>query len=155
MDKPSFEAPELQLPAYKIKRKWTAEGWYLFDAFRKKWLHYTPEEWVRQHLLHYLVEECAYPPHLLSVERNAGLQDQGRYDALWYDRKGQAFLLLECKAPSVALRSTVVLQSGHYAKQMEAPYVLLSNGRAHLAMRCSRSKQKGGILQDIPPFPMH
>lgn len=105
---------------------------HLFDPIRKKFIVLTPEEWVRQHFIHYLISEKGFPAGLCSIE--GGVTHAGkaaRYDVLFYNREGQPLLLIECKAPSVTLSTDTLHQLARYNRTACAPYVAVTNGLAH------------------------
>ncbi len=99
-----FEPIPLNLPPYPIRIKEEENGTYIFDVIRKKFLLLTPEEWVRQHLVHFLVEEKKYPRSLIQLEGGLKLNNlQKRSDILIFNNIGQKIVLIECKAPSVKI----------------------------------------------------
>lgn len=105
----------------------------IFDFIRKKWLSLTPEEWVRQHLLNYLVTVKQIPASSISVERELVLNDQKRrYDVVVYDRAMQPWLIVECKAPYIALDKQVVEQALRYNLSIKAELLMISNGVSDL-----------------------
>ena len=112
--------PILNLPPFAYNFKTLDGKAGLYDVFRKKFVLLTPEEWVRQHLLHYLVKE-------LLVEGQ-----KRRYDAVVYDAHFQPMLLIECKAPQVAITQAVFDQAARYNRTLDIPYILVSNGLQHL-----------------------
>jgi type I site-specific restriction endonuclease len=101
----------------------------IFDPVRKKWLQLTPEEWVRQHLLNYLIQLEAYPAASFAVEKELQLNDtKKRFDVVVYDRALKPFLVVECKAPYVALDRLVIDQALRYNLSLKAPFLMISNG---------------------------
>ncbi|NBQ46963.1 MAG: type I restriction enzyme HsdR N-terminal domain-containing protein [Sphingobacteriia bacterium] len=101
----------------------------IFDLVRKKWLQLTPEEWVRQHLLNYLIQLEAYPAASIAVEKEVQLNDtKKRFDVVVYDRALKPFLVVECKAPYVALDRLVIDQALRYNLSLKAPFLMISNG---------------------------
>ena len=95
---------ELALPAFNYKVKRQSGALMIFDIIRKKFVILTPEEWVRQHVIHYLVESKNYPVALIAVERDIDLYGlRRRVDVVAFDREGKPWLIIECKAPSVQL----------------------------------------------------
>lgn len=123
----------------------------IFDTIRKKYLVLTPEEWVRQHLVHYLMEEKGFPSGLISLE--AGLkynQLPKRSDILIYAPSGQPLLLVECKAPEVKITESTFHQAVTYNKTIKASYVLLSNGLEHYCFRHEGAKMEA--LETIPAY---
>ncbi len=116
---------------------------YIFDEIRRKWLVLTPEEWVRQHVLNYLVKEKKIPPALISVEKELILNGiSKRYDIVVYKRDLAPWLIVECKAPYIALNREVVEQALRYNLVLKAPYLMISNGVADLLFN-NRNEQVG------------
>lgn len=102
---------------------------YVFCDWRRKWVRLTPEEWVRQHLLHHLVEEYGYPQSLIGVEVAITVGDaHKRCDAIVYARDMRPLMLIECKADSVALTQKVLDQAVTYNRKLNVPYLMLHNG---------------------------
>ncbi len=122
----------------------------IFDIIRKKYVVLTPEEWVRQHLIHYLVEEKHYPRALISVEKEINLYGlKRRFDVVCYDRQSEPYLIVECKAPTVALSQVVFDQVFRYNLVMAAPYVAITNGVAHYCGRLNEDR----TFSFLPGFP--
>lgn len=120
---------ELALPAFNYKVKRQSGALMIFDIIRKKFVILTPEEWVRQHVIHYLVESKNYPVALIAVEREIDLYGlRRRFDVVAFDRKGKPWLIIECKAPSVQLDQKVFDQAFRYNITLTAPYVAITNG---------------------------
>lgn len=144
----------LNLPsfAHQVIRK---EGkLYIHDILRKKPVFLTPEEWVRQHLIHFLINEHHYPKALMRVE--GGLSYHGlprRTDLVVYDREGKPFLLVECKDVGVPLTQEVFDQAARYNFILKAPYLLLTNGLEHSCFRIHFEAQTFSLLQNIPAIP--
>lgn len=102
---------------------------YVFCAWRRKWVRLTPEEWVRQQLLHYLVEELGYPHGLIGVEVAITVGDaHKRCDAIVYTHAMQPLVLIECKAEHVPLTQKVLDQAVTYNRRLHVPYLMLHNG---------------------------
>lgn len=143
---------ELALPAFEYKVKKQNGAVMIFDFIRKKYVALTPEEWVRQHVVHYLVEVKGYPPALVAVEREIDLYGlRRRFDIVVFDRKGNPWLVVECKAPSVELTQKVFDQAFRYNITLAAPYVAVTNGIKHY---CGEVNPRRGFvfLGDFPPF---
>lgn len=116
-------------PSYEIPQKIENDISYIWDGVRRKWLIFTPEELVRQHLLHYLVSEKKIPVSLISVEREIKLyKKKKRFDVMVYDNQGKPLILCECKAPHIALSQETIYQIGYYNQVLAAPFLLLTNG---------------------------
>ena len=125
----------------------------ILDTLRQKFVRLTPEEWVRQHLVRYLVSEKGVPPSLVALEM--GFQYEGlrrRADVVVYNRQARAVLMAECKAPSVSLTQSAFDQIGRYNLKVRARYLLVTNGLVHYSCRVDFRAQSYTFLQDIPEF---
>jgi hypothetical protein len=101
----------------------------IFDSFRKKWLSLTPEEWVRQNFIQYLVREKAFPPSLIALEKVIQLGElRKRFDILVYDAGHRPWLMVECKAPHVMLDDTTVQQVLRYNLSTPVRFIVVTNG---------------------------
>lgn len=122
---------ELNLPTFSPRLKREKDKLYIYDLVRKKYIMLTPEEWVRQHFINFLVQE-KYPLSLLSVERGHQLnQVAKRTDIVAYNRQGNIFLLIECKAPHIKLDDAVFEQIFVYNLALQTPYIAITNGIEH------------------------
>ena len=125
----------LKYPPFDVRLKKQGQQTYIFDFIRKKWLVLTPEEWVRQHLLNYLVSEKKFPVSVISIEKELYLNDlRKRYDVVVYDNQMQPSLIIECKAPYIALDRSVVSQALHYNLTVKAKFLMISNGMSDLVV---------------------
>lgn len=142
---------KLNLPLYQFRTK-TAKGKvFIFDVWRKKWVTLTPEEWVRQHFIRFLVEEYHYPSSAIGIEVCVGIAGRNlRADALVYSASGDKSLLLEFKAPSVSITEEVFSQAADYNTQIGAPYTIVSNGIVHFCAQLSDNNLS--LLNDIPVY---
>jgi len=120
----------------------------IFDEIRRKYVVLTPEEWVRQHVIHQLISN-GFPKGRLSVERTLPASKK-RYDLVYFDKHGQPQLLVECKAPSIAINQKTIQQVAKYIQQMNFPIILLSNGFVHITLLRTNDKIK--IVKDFPQF---
>lgn len=128
-----MEQPSQSLPIYPLRTRIENDRREVWDILRKKWMVLTPEEFVRQCLIHWLVEEKGYPTGLISIERGLKYNSlQKRYDLCVYDRNGNPLVSMECKAPGIPLDQSVVLQLVTYNSQLNAPHLLITNGDAVL-----------------------
>lgn len=106
-----------------------ANNTYIFDVIRKKWLILTPEEWVRQHVVNYLVHVKNYPASSIAIEKELSLNGlKRRYDIVVYTRQLSPHLIIECKAPYIALDQTVIEQALRYNLIVKANLVMITNG---------------------------
>ena len=145
---------ELNLPAYLVKFKSGEDGKVLiFDEIRKKYVVLTPEEWVRQHFVNYLVTEKSYPRGLVAVEVMFKMNKLvRRADILVYNKKGEPVLIVECKAPKVKISAAVFDQIVSYNIKFRLKYIVVTNGLQHYA--CSTNLETGqwSFLDVIPDY---
>ena len=139
---------KLNFPAYRLQIKSEKNKNYVFDEVRKKYVILNPEEWVRQHLLHHLIE-LGYPKSLISIERQLP-HSKRRYDLVVFDHKGKELLIAECKSALVPINHQTLEQINAYLMALPAPFALLTNGLDHYFL----ARKDEGILnyQQIPPF---
>lgn len=138
---------DLQNLQFRIRQG--KKGDEIFDTFRKKWVLLTPEEWVRQTLLAFMVQQHQYPPALIAVERGLKVGELNRrFDAVIYNRSGKPFMLVECKAPGETIEDAAVAQLLAYQSVLGATYILLSNGHT---TRCWQIAGNGVI--EVSDFP--
>lgn len=123
---------ELTLPPFDYKVKKQGDVFFIYDIIRRKYVALTPEEWVRQHFIHYLVGVKHYPAVLIAVEKEIDLYGlRRRFDLVCYDRQGDPYLIVECKAATVNLTQHVFDQVFGYNRVMAARYVAVTNGIRH------------------------
>lgn len=143
----------LNLPTYSFSVKVVENKKYIFDSLRKKFVVLTPEEWVRQHFIHYLVEQKKYPVGLISVERGFDLyKTKKRTDIVIFNQLGKPWVLVECKAPSVLVNSLWFDQAFAYNLSIKASYIMLSNGLSHFCMKVRPDFTGVDFLNEIPAF---
>lgn len=141
---------KLNLPDCALRLRHEEGNVLVFDIIRKKDVVLTPEEWVRQHFVHLLINHLKYPKTLINIE--SGLkyfQSDKRSDLLVRNRQGQPWLLVECKAPDVALQKEAVNQIATYNKVLNAPYIAITNGMSHFVWKL----EKKGYMQ-MKEFPV-
>jgi predicted type IV restriction endonuclease len=143
---------ELNLPPYAFKLKGTETQTQIFDEVRRKWLVCTPEEWVRQHLVMYLISN-GYPSGLIGIEQHLKVNDmRRRADIVVYSKDQKPFLLVECKAPEIKLGQKTLNQAVAYNSTLNVPNVMISNGIQHFII--GKSKEgKPVYLSALPEFP--
>jgi len=145
--------PKLNFPEYTFRfRQNEKGGLMIFDTIRKKFIALTPEEWVRQHLIHYLVEEKKYPQSLISVEKSLSLNNtQKRTDIRIYNQTKKLILLAECKSYTTNITKNTIEQALRYDLALNSHIIVLSNGIDHFCFK----KNKDGkflALQQLPEF---
>lgn len=135
--------PELNLPHFNPVLKQDEGKLWIFDSLRKKNLILTPEEWVRQHWINFLINHHRYPRGLFSLERGLKYnQLSKRTDLIVYARDGAPYLLVECKAPGVKIDEKTLRQAMIYNKQLDCQNLVLSNGFTHIYMEYSEGEKK-------------
>ncbi|MGK7391693.1 MAG: type I restriction enzyme HsdR N-terminal domain-containing protein [Candidatus Cyclobacteriaceae bacterium M2_1C_046] len=145
---------ELNLPPISVEVKELKGKYHIFDIIRKKYILLTPEEWVRQHFIHYLCEHHGYPKGLIRVE--GGLSYNRllkRSDILIHDRQGDPYLLVECKSYDVKLNQKVIEQIAAYNKILNASYLMITNGLSHYCFAYNEEKDIYEIYNEIPVAP--
>lgn len=153
-DFPPFPFPQLTIPTFEPRLDFKEDKWWIFDSLRKKFLVLTPEEWVRQHWVQFLILGKNYPKGLFSIEKGLKYNSlQKRTDVLVFDRNGLPYLLIECKAPEVKLNAQVLSQAMTYLHRIECPHLILSNGLNHLVFSWSEKENKLLQSQDLPKSP--
>jgi hypothetical protein len=141
----------LNLPTYSFNIKLKEQRKYIFDFIRKKYVLLTPEEWVRQNFLKYLVEEKKYPASLIAVEKEFKLNTLSkRSDVVVYNRLGQPFLMVECKATNVTINQKVFDQIARYNMKLNVEYLVVTNGLEHYCCKIDIENQNYIFLKDVP-----
>jgi hypothetical protein len=145
--------PKLNLPTFEYRfQKDTKGELYIFDILRKKFVLLYPEEWVRQHFVHFLLAN-GYPKALMRAERSHRLHERlRRSDILCHDRQGNPYLLVECKAPSVEIKPDTFRQAAVYNEVIAAPYIALTNGMKHYFLKHNREEKRYETLNTFPPY---
>ena len=143
----------IDFPNYSLRFRQNAGRREIFDLVRKKFVALTPEEIVRQHFIYYLHEEQDVPLSLMSVEKSLKLHGMiRRCDIVVYNREGQPVMIVECKAPEVALNQAVLDQAARYNLKLQVPYLLVSNGHEYYCCKINRQQQDVDFLEAIPSF---
>lgn len=143
----------LNFPTFNYKISHSEAGEYIYDIIRKKYVRLTPEEWVRQHCLHYLVNYLSYPQALIRLEQRIQyVHLQHRPDIVVYDRSAKPLLLVECKSPSTHLNAEVWNQIARYNFHFNAPMISITNGIQHFCWQIDYEKGEHKLLPAIPPY---
>jgi hypothetical protein len=146
----SFQIP---FPKYNLKFRVVEQRREVWDIIRKKYVVLTPEEWVRQLLIHYLVEEKGYTASLLAVEKGINLNGtQKRCDIVAYNTTGAPQLIVECKAPEVLLTDAAMEQAARYNLVLRVPYLLVGNGNDFYCVALDLANSSYRFLTSIPEF---
>ena len=142
---------EINLPPYEIKWREQDGRRQIFDFLRRKWVALTPEEWVRQHFVHFLIEQKGYPKGLLAneVELRVG-EKKLRCDTLLYNKAMQPQMIIEYKTPEVEITQRVFDQISVYNHLLHVDFLVVSNGRQHYCFRMDYEKHIWEFLPEIP-----
>lgn len=145
--------PNLNFPSYHFRLKNSENKTAIFDVLRKKFIVLTPEEWVRQHTVHYLLEEKKFPRQLLNAEKQLKINKLvKRYDILGYAPDGNIKLVVECKAPHIKITQDTFDQIARYNLALHADYLMVTNGLHHFYCQLDYQQEKYHFLTDIPVY---
>lgn len=143
----------LNFPEYKFRIKQIANSYFIFDKIRKKFVANTPEEWVRQHLIEYLVVEKNYKPGLISVEMPLKYNNMSRRcDVVVFSPQAVPLMIVELKAPNVKITESVFNQISRYNIDMLVNYLLVSNGLIHYCCKMDYSTKSYTFIDTIPCY---
>lgn len=143
----------LNLPPVQFRTRQQGDKKQVFDVVRKKFVALTPEEWVRQHFIHFLMDQKQYPAGLVAVEMPVTVNGlKQRADVVVYNRKGRPVVVVECKAPSVAVSKTVFDQAARYNMQLQVDYLIVTNGLQHYCAHLNGTGNDYQMLADFPDF---
>ncbi len=143
--------PRLNFPQYQFSVRQTDDKTEIFDIVRKKYVALTPEEWVRQHVVHYLHHTLGYPIELICVEGSITINTlPKRCDIIVYTPKMKPALLVECKKPAVALQQKTFDQAMIYNTALEVPYILITNGLQNCCFSYDRNSSTVVYHQGVP-----
>lgn len=145
---------QLNLPKADIKVKEEGGATLIWDLVRRKYVALTPEEWVRQHFIHFLINQFNYPKTLMKVETGLKVNRMvKRSDLVILNRTGVPWMLVECKSPYVKVDQTALIQVINYNRKYNAPYLVLTNGLSRVICRVD---QKGvEVIDELPPYPKY
>lgn len=144
---------ELNLPKINIKSKLVDESIQIFDIVRKKYLLLTPEEWVRQHVVHYLIFHKKYPLGLMQIEKLIKYNSlKTRADILVLDTNSNPLILVECKAPSVSIDKDAFFQIAKYNSSLKAKYLFVTNGLVHYCCEMDYASGATNYLKEFPEY---
>ena len=144
---------ELKLPPFEYKLKKEDDKVLIFDVIRKKYVVLTPEEWVRQHFVHYMTGMLGYPKALIRIERGLSYNTLlKRSDIVLYNRQGTPWLIVECKSPDQEINQQTLHQVSVYNTNIRALYVVLTNGIRNICCKVDHDRKTLDILNDFPEF---
>lgn len=144
---------ELSFKSYPFRLKEVDSTFFIFDEIRKKFVVLQPEEWVRQHVVRYLIEEKKYPRSLINVEKSLTIHElTKRCDVIVFSKTGNVFLIVECKTPDVPITQSVFDQIARYNLSLKAELLMVTNGLNHYFCRLDYSQEKYVFLKDLPEY---
>lgn len=144
---------KLNFPEYEFRIGKSDGKLKIFDAFRKKMVALTPEEWVRQHVLHFLKDEKKIPSSLIAVEKEITYnQLKKRFDILVFNASAKPVLMVECKAPDVEILQDVFNQIAVYNTNFKVNYLVVTNGMKHFCCKLNTATNKYDFIKDIPSY---
>lgn len=141
----------LNLPTYNYRLQQSARGLNIYDELRRKFVALTPEEWVRQHFVAYLINHKGWSASLMANEIALTLNGtRRRCDTVVFDRQGQPLVIVEYKATNVAVTQAVFDQIVRYNMVLQARYLIVSNGLTHYCCRIDYANHRYEFLPEIP-----
>ncbi len=144
---------QLNFPIYNFRFKNSENKVSIFDEIRKKFIILTPEEWVRQHVVRFLLEEKKYPKSLINIEKVLivnGLRK--RYDVVVFNPDGSIFVLVECKAPEIKTAQATFDQIARYNLALKAQFLMVTNGHNHYFCQMDFENEKYDFLKELPDY---
>lgn len=144
---------KLNLPTYNFKLKSSENKTYIFGIIRKRFLVLTPEEWVRQHYVNFLITHKKYPISLVNVEKQLTVNNlKKRFDILTFNTQGEPEIIVECKAPNVKITQETFDQIARYNLKLNAKYLIVTNGLEHYYCKMDYEKENYVFLKEIPNY---
>ncbi len=144
---------KLNFPSYTFRFKNSENKVAIFDEIRKKFIFLNPEEWVRQHVIQFLITEKKYPKSYINVEKELKINDLiKRYDVVIFNSDKTINLLVECKAPKIKINQTTFDQIARYNLTLRAKYLMVTNGLNHYFCQMDFENEKYVFLESLPEF---
>lgn len=144
---------QLNFPTYSFRFKNSENKVSIFDEIRKKFIVLTPEEWVRQHVIQFLLQNLKYPKSYINVEKLIKVNGLSkRYDGIVFKPNGEIFLLIECKAPEIPISQNTFDQIARYNLELKAQYLMVTNGLNHYFCQMDFENEKYVFLKELPDF---
>jgi hypothetical protein len=144
---------QLQFPTYSFRFKNSENKVAIFDEIRKKFIIISPEEWVRQHVVQFLLQDKKYPKSHINVEKLLKINNLSkRYDVVVFKPDGNITILVECKAPEVKLTQSTFDQIARYNMTLKADYLMVTNGLNHYFCKMDYEKEKYDFLTELPEY---
>jgi len=144
---------KLNLPNYKFRLKSNENKTLIFDNLRKKYMVLTPEEWVRQHFVQFLIEEKKYPVSLIALEKELTINNRKkRTDILVFNKEGNHDIIVECKASTIKITQATFDQIARYNLKLKANFLVVTNGLEHFYCKMDFEKETYIFLKEIPDY---
>ena len=144
---------QLQFPTYSFRFKNSENKVAIFDEIRKKFIIISPEEWVRQHVVQFLLQDKKYPKSHINVEKLLKINNlTKRYDVVVFKPDGAISILVECKAPEVKITQSTFDQIARYNMTLKAEYLMVTNGLNHYFCKMDYENEKYDFLADLPEY---
>ncbi len=144
---------QLNFPKYLFRFKNSENKIAIFDEIRKKFIILTPEEWVRQHVVRFLIDECNYPISLINIEKTLKINDMTkRYDIVVYNNDGTINVLVECKSTDVKISQSTFDQIARYNLSLKATILMITNGINHYYCNMDIENKKFIFLEKLPSY---
>lgn len=144
---------KLNFPTYSFRFKNSENKISIFDEIRKKFVILQPEEWVRQHCVHYLMTEKKYPKSLINVEKELIINDlKKRYDIVVFNPDGSIHLIVECKSTKININQDTFDQIARYNLSVNATFLMVTNGINHYYCQMDFENEAYSFLKDIPNY---
>lgn len=142
---------KLNFPDYTFRFKSSENKSLIFDVIRKKFMRLTPEEWVRQHVVHFLISEKHFSSSLINVEKQLILNNtKKRYDIVVFNNDGSIYLIVECKAPNIAITQDTFDQIARYNLVTNAQYLMVTNGLENYYCRMDYENERYIFMEEVP-----
>jgi hypothetical protein len=143
----------LNFKKYSFRIKNSENRTHIFDTIRKKFVVLQPEEWVRQHVVHFLIEEKKYPKSIINVEKQITINSlKKRFDIVVFNSDGSIKILVECKSPNIEITQATFDQIAQYNMKLDAEYLMVTNGLQHYFCQIDQEQEKYTFLREIPDF---
>ncbi len=144
---------KLNFPQFEYRFKSTENKVSIFDVIRKKFIILQPEEWVRQHCVHYLINEKNYPKSLINVEKELNINGlKKRYDIVIFNSDGSILLIVECKSYDITINQNTFDQIARYNLALNAEFLMVTNGLNHYYCQMDTKAERYQFLRDIPNY---
>ena len=144
---------QLNFPNFSFRFKNSENKISIFDVIRKRFVILQPEEWVRQHCIHYLIENKGYPKSLINIEKELIVNTlRKRYDIVVFNPDGSIHLIVECKSPAITINQSTFDQVAQYNLVLNASYLMITNGLNHYYCQMDFKAEKYQFLKDIPDY---